>query len=109
MSLTKEDKQALEEFKGKIFYQLKDYVLDLKLFGSKAQDTDSPDSDLDVLVLVHRSDPDLEDKIIDIAFEVNLQHDIYLSPRVIEAAKMNDPLFRITPFYKNLERDGIRL
>ena len=56
-------------------------LLDLRLFGSEARGDARPDSDLDVLVVVQ---PDaervvLEDRVIDIAFDVNLEFGLYIS------------------------------
>ncbi len=41
---------------------------------------------------------DVEDKVLDIAFEMNLKYEVYISPRVIDRATLNDPVWRITPF-----------
>ena len=82
-------------------------MVSLKLFGSKASGKDVADSDIDVLVVVQEADVAVEDEVLDIAFEVNLAHDVYISPCVIPSAVFNDPVWSITPFILALERDGI--
>jgi predicted nucleotidyltransferase len=79
--------------------------------GSEARGEAGPDSDLDVLVVVQ---PDaervaLEDRIIDIAFDVNLEFGVYISPRVVTLGILNDPVWRETPFLKNVVRESVPL
>jgi hypothetical protein len=47
--------------------------------------------------------------VLDLAFDVNLAHDVYISPRVIERAVFEHPVWRITPFVQALVREGIPL
>ncbi len=50
-----------------------------------------------------------EDRIIDIAFDVNLDFGVYISPRVVTPEILNDPVWRETPFIKNVARESIPL
>ena len=43
------------------------------------------------------------------AFEVNLAHDVYISPPVIEQCVLDDPVWKITPFLQAVEREGVPL
>ncbi len=81
----------------------------LKLFGSHARGDAAPDSDLDVLVLVEEATPTLENQVLDLAFHVNLAHDVYISPRVIARGIFEDPVWRSTPFIRALESEGAPL
>ena len=72
----------------------------MRLFGSKAAGRDVPDSDIDILVVVRAASVAVEDQVLAIAFEVNLTHDVYISPRVIARATLDDPVWRITPFLR---------
>ena len=51
----------------------------------------------------------LEDRIVDIAFDVNLDSGVYVSPRVVTLTILNDPLRRETLFFKNLARESLPL
>lgn len=84
-------------------------LVEVKLFGSKAAGKDQPDSDIDVLVAVEKGGADVEDEVLDIAFDVNLKHDVYVSPRVIDRAILTDPVWTLTPFLKNIAKEGISL
>ena len=61
---------------------LRDNLVEVKLFGSKATGKDQPESDIDVLVAVETGGVEVEDEILDIAFDTNLKHEVYISPRV---------------------------
>ena len=104
-------KRALDRFAAHARQVLGPKLLELRLFGSEARGEAGPDSDLDVLVVVQ---PDtervtLEDRIIDIAFDVNLEFGLYISPRVVTRGILNDPVWRETPFLKNVVRESIPL
>jgi predicted nucleotidyltransferase len=107
--MTEGDKQAVREFAGRVRERLGGELTALKLFGSKARGDDTPESDIDILVEVEQATSAIEDAVLDIAFEVNLAHDVYISPRVIARAVFADPVWRITPFIQRLEQEGVPL
>jgi uncharacterized protein len=107
--LKSKDAAALEEFLGSLRSALGKNLLEAKLFGSKATGRDQPDSDIDVLVVVNRNGAKTEDRVLDIAFDVNLKHDVYISPRVIDRSTLSDPVWRITPFLRAIAKEGISL
>ena len=88
MDSTSIRKRALDRFATSARPILGPKLLELRLFGSEARGEAGPGSDLDVLVVVQ---PDtervtLEDRVIDIAFDVNLEFGLYISPRVVTRA-----------------------
>ena len=102
---------AVEEFVRRLRQALSSNMLDVRLFGSEARGEATSESDIDVLVVVQ---PDMdrvqfEDRIIDIAFDVNLDFGVYISPRVVTPGILNDPVWRETPFIKNVARESIPL
>ena len=109
LQLSDRDATALDEFARRVRARLGANLVGLKLFGSKARGDAAPDSDLDVLVLVAGDRSEAGDAALDIAFDVNLAHDVYVSPRVIDFAVLEHPVWRITPFVQALEREGIPL
>jgi predicted nucleotidyltransferase len=109
MPLPPPDRAALADFAARTHRALAGNLIALKLFGSKATGRDAPDSDLDVLVLVNTADLVTEDPVLDIAFDVNLEHEVYISPRVIAEATLLDPVWRQTLFVHTLLHDSIAL
>ena len=107
--LKPKDAAATKEFVRQVRARLQTHVLDLKLFGSKATGRDVEESDIDVLVVVDQKTPELEDQVLDIAFDVNLAHEVYISPRVIAKAILGDPVWKITPFLRHIAVEGVSL
>ena len=101
----------MAEFVERLRQALSGNILDVRLFGSEARGEATSESDIDVLVVVQ---PDaarvrLEDRIVDIAFDVNLAFGVYISPRVVTSGILNDPVWGETPFIKNVARESIPL
>ena len=107
--MTNNDREAVQEFALKVRAFLGDQLVAIKLFGSKARGDDTLESDIDVLVEVERATVVIEDAILDFAFDVNLAHDVYISPRVIARAVFEHPVWSETPFIRSLEREGVPL
>ena len=111
MLSTSKKQLALADFVKRVRQELPANVLDVRLFGSEARGEATTESDIDVLVVV---EPDtervrLEDRIVDIAFDINLACGVYVSPRVVTPAILNDPVRRETLFFKNVARESIPL
>ena len=109
LKLKQRDEAALQDFALRVRSTLGDRLMALKLFGSKATGLDAPDLDIDVLVVVNEVSVDVEDRILAIAFDVNLTHDVYISPRVIGRATLEDPIWSNTPFLQAVMREGFSL
>jgi len=107
--MTEIDRQAVQEFVAKVRERLGNQLIALKLFGSKARGDDTPESDIDILVEVKETTAAIEDAVLDIAFDVNLGHEVYISPRVIERAVFEHPVWGETPFIRSLDREGVPL
>jgi predicted nucleotidyltransferase len=104
-------RRALTEFVTRLRQELSEHILDIRLFGSEARGEASPESDIDVLIVVQPDEArvSLEDRIIDIAFDVNLPFGVYISPRVVTQGILNDPVWGETPFIKNVVRESVSL
>ena len=101
----------MTEFVKRLRLELSDHVVDVRLFGSEAQGEATIESDIDVLVVVQPESERaaLEDRVIDIAFDVNLEFGVYVSPRVITPGILNHPVWRETPFIKHVAGESIPL
>jgi predicted nucleotidyltransferase len=108
-TLSQRESDALREFSARIRAALGSNLQELRLFGSKARGDSRPDSDLDVLVVVTDDRVRAEDLAIDIAFDINVASDLYISPRVVAAASLIDPVWRTTLFVQTVTREGVAL
>lgn len=109
ITLSQRESEALREFAARIRAGLGSNLRELRLFGSKARGDSRQDSDLDVLVVVMDDRVRAEDLAIDIAFDINVASDLYISPRVVTAASLVDPVWRTTLFVQTVTREGVAL
>jgi uncharacterized protein len=107
--LSPRESEALREFSTRVRSALGVNLRELRLFGSKARGDARPDSDLDVLVVVENERARAEDLAIDIAFDINVASDLYISPRVVTAESLADPVWRTTLFVQTVTREGVAL
>ena len=82
----------------------------LILYGSYARGDNREDSDIDILVLLDKDKITFDDRkrIGYPLFDIQLENDILITP-MIYARNTWDTKLRITPFYKNVTREGIVL
>lgn len=62
-----------------------------------------------MLVLVRDESVETENRVLDIAFDISLGRDVFISPRVIARGVIEDSVWKITPFLQAIEREGIPL
>ena len=102
---------AIADFVRRVRAALGPQVVDIRLFGSVARGDAQPDSDIDVLVVVQAEDERmrLERQAVDIAFDVNLLYDVFISPCVLTCAMLADPVWGKTPFLKTIRHESVAL
>lgn len=103
--------RATQEFARRLRRDLPANIVDLRLFGSEARGEAGPESDIDVLVVVQPDDQrfTLETRVVDIAFDVNLEFNVFISPSVVTPDILNHPVWRETPFIETVLREGVAL
>ena len=108
-SLSPAERTALEDFIDAVRGSLGGEIVDVQLFGSKAREDATPESDVDVLVVVRRDEPKLIDALYDLLLDACLGHNVYISLKVFSEAeyeRLNHPR---TPFMQNVAREGVAL
>ncbi len=108
-SLSPTEQAALGDFLDAVRGSLGTEVVDMQLFGSKARGDATPESDVDVLVVVRRDESRLIDALYDLLLDACLGHDVYISLKVFsetEYERLNHPR---TPFMQNVAREGVAL
>ena len=98
VNLNPPDAVAVQAFAHAARAALGTNLIASRLFGSKARGDAAPDSDIDMAVIVENGEESVRGTILDIAFDVHLAHDVFISPRVIPESVLNDPVWRITGF-----------
>jgi len=107
--LTEAERQALARFKAAIQSLLGDKLLSMRLFGSRARDEGTEESDLDVLVVVQDKDRALYRRIVEESLDIDLAYDMNLAPTILSDEEYRRNREFGTPFYRNVEKEGIAL
>jgi predicted nucleotidyltransferase len=107
--MTEIERQAAAEFADKVRQQFDGQLVSILLFGSRARGEAEPDSDMDVLVVMSKIDPETRRAIRYLAVEVWLKHGIYVSTRVWSRTHWRKLEEMQTLLYRNICRDGIDL
>ncbi len=78
------------------------------LFGSKARGDSSPESDIDMLLLLNKSiDNDLREAISSIKYDIELKYDIVISLIIENESSWQSNLSKAMPLHWNIEREGV--
>ena len=107
--LTKKENHALEALIRNLKDELKGSLINVKLFGSKSRGDYTPDSDIDVLLVVKSRSPEILDKIAEIHLEVDLMYDSQISLIIFSEYEYERNQAFESPFIKNIEKEGIFL
>jgi predicted nucleotidyltransferase len=107
--LSIEERKGVELFLSRVREYLKDELVLLKLFGSKARGDYAQESDIDILVVVNGRDWDLHYKVCSIANDVALEFGANISPVILTEKEFNLNRDHGTAFYESVEKEGVPL
>ena len=103
--------EKIQEFVKEIQQLLGARVKKIILYGSYARGDYNKQSDVDIMILTDLSFEEIEDyrdKISDIAYDIELNTGIILSPIIKNIEKYNERV-NFVPFYKNVQKEGVVL
>ena len=80
------------------------------LFGSRARGDNKPHSDWDILILVneHKVTNEIEDKFRDVLYNIELESGHIISAFIYSKSFWQKKL-KLSPLYKSVEKEGIKL
>jgi predicted nucleotidyltransferase len=107
--LNPREREAILEFVHLLEEQFGDLIASVALFGSKARGESTPDSDLDLLVVVNSDDWRVHKQIRYLAADVCLKYEVELSPRVWSLSHRQEMEAINSLLHQNIQREGIRL
>ena len=103
------DKQMVDELVAGLLKIVDEQLVSVILYGSVARGTASSESDIDVALLIKGSLSSVtENELSDFIVDMNLKYDKVFSVIDIDFANYKK-WEHVTPFYKNVEQDGIVL
>ncbi len=106
--LNKTEKKAVNFFVKELREKLGNYILNIRLFGSKVRGDFEKDSDIDILILA-REKRDIRDRISDIAAEYFLEYNVPLAPVVYSLFEYERNKELGSFFFEQVEKEGITL
>ncbi len=102
------DLESIFELKKRVKEEFPD--VGIILYGSKARGDDKELSDIDLLILLDREiNSKLKEKIIDIAYDIELKYDVVFSIIVKNRGFWNSLLARTMPLHWNIDKEGVLL
>ncbi|MBI3753664.1 MAG: nucleotidyltransferase domain-containing protein [Deltaproteobacteria bacterium] len=107
MSLKQSEKNAIGELK-KVLSE-KYSLLDFRVFGSKARDEDTSESDIDIMIELSELNPSIEAGIDKTIFNINLQHDCFISAVLFSKKELEEGPLDQSPLYRVIEKEGVSL
>ena len=84
-------------------------LVELRLFGSKVRGNDTPDSDIDVMIELAESNPEIVSHIYDILFEINLLNDTFISAIIFSQKEIEEGPLSESPIYKIIQKEGVAI
>jgi len=107
--LNPREREAILEFVHLLEDRFGDRISSVALFGSKARGESTPDSDLDLLVVVDSDDWRVHKQVRYLAADVCLKYEVELSPRVWSLSHQQEMDAINTLLHQNIQREGIHL
>jgi len=108
-TLQPDELRAVEEFKRRLIAELPGQVKDIILFGSKVRGDAHPGSDIDLLVVVDRRVPEVDDVISEITADTLVEQRIDISALDFTTDQIAELAAIGTPFIRNVADEGIVL
>lgn len=111
MCTRKELDMILQQIKKAYRLVYGDDLVKILLYGSCARGDSQPDSDIDIVAIVHGERQKLQEqlkKVWDISSDLELEYETIVSPTVIpleEFEKYKDDL----PYYRNIQKEGVEI
>ena len=101
--------RAAREFAGALRGRYGDALVDMRLFGSCARGEMREDSDVDVLVVLEAVDWGIKRDVIELASSIGLEHDVLLSPTVLDRKTFERWRAQERLLVMDIEREGLPL
>ncbi|MYH30199.1 MAG: nucleotidyltransferase domain-containing protein [Acidobacteria bacterium] len=102
-------RRAARRFAGALRERYGEALVDVRLFGSCARGEMREDSDVDVAVVLRAVDRRTKRDVIDLASSIGLEHDVLLSPTVLDQETFERWRAQERLLVMDIEREGLLL
>ena len=104
-TLKENEKRALLSLKNLLLANFE--LLDLRIFGSKIKNENTPESDIDVMIVLRQYSPKIESQIDNAVFEINLENDCFISTIIFSQKELKEGPLDESPIYKVIKKEGV--
>ena len=101
--------RAARQFAAALRRRYGDALVDVRLFGSCARGEMREDSDVDVAVVLRVVDGRTKRDVIDLAASIGLEHDVLLSPTVLDRETFQRWRAQERLLVMDIQREGLPL
>ncbi|CEP68489.1 Nucleotidyl transferase domain [Moorella glycerini] len=84
-------------------------LYEVRLFGSRARGQASPDSDLDLYLETGPLSREQKRLISEVAWEVGFENDVVIVPLAVNRNEALNGPFSISPLYRSIKKEGIKV
>jgi predicted nucleotidyltransferase len=109
LALNQREEQAVKAFVSAIRKNLKDEVLEIKIFGSKVRGDYSQDSDIDILIVLRERSKPVIDTLYEKLLDIELEYDSKISLTIFSQSEYQHNVDAHTPFMKSLVNEAVAL
>jgi predicted nucleotidyltransferase len=106
-SLLENEKKAIKALHAGLSEKFS--LVDFRLFGSKARGKCDDYSDVDVMIEVAELNPQIENQIDDMIYEINLAHDSFISAILFSREELEEGPLSESPIYKIIQKEGVQI
>lgn len=107
LTLTREERMWLEAYQKALEAHFANLIKDIIIFGSKARGSSNEDSDLDVLVVIHKGNWKTKKSIAEPGYMLAIGTEVLPSLIVLTAEEWMYHQHYEAPFWQTVTRDGI--
>lgn len=105
--LKKNEREALHTLKDFLTKNFR--LLDFRIFGSKIRGESTLESDIDVMIILEKTNPKIESKIDDTVFRINLEYDCFISTIIFNHKELKEGPLEESPLYKSVKKEGVSI
>ena len=109
LALNQKEEHAVKAFVSAIRKNLKDQLVEAKIFGSKVRGDYSQDSDIDILIILKERSKYLIDTLYEKLLDIELEYDSKISLTIFSQAQYQHNINAHTPFIESLANEGVIL
>jgi predicted nucleotidyltransferase len=107
LRLSDEEQRWLDSYKETVMGQFPHLVQEIRVFGSKARGESSPDSDLDVLVVISHGSWEEKDAVASPGHLASVGTSVVPSFLVLTREEWTERERKRSPIWRSISRDGV--